>query len=204
MNELTGTKTRLLAIARELFARQGYENTSVRQITTQAGANLGAVTYHFHTKKHLYHQVLLSLTEPLIACVTAAVQDPAPPIDRIERFVRAYFDFLLENRELPAMMLHELSLSRFLPDPVRSLMERVSTLLGSIIREGQEDGGLVPGNPGLMVLSIIALPVHAVISQPIAHQVFGQDLNIPGVRAGVIDHITAFLRRSLANPERSV
>ncbi|MEW6428314.1 MAG: TetR/AcrR family transcriptional regulator [Thermodesulfobacteriota bacterium] len=53
------TRQQLLDAAEELFAQQGYQATSLRQITGRAGANLAAVNYHFGSKEALIEAVLL-------------------------------------------------------------------------------------------------------------------------------------------------
>ncbi|MBO9663746.1 TetR/AcrR family transcriptional regulator [Dokdonella sp.] len=52
------TKARLLEATEELFIEHGYEAMSLRQITTQAGANLAAVNYHFGSKEALIQELL--------------------------------------------------------------------------------------------------------------------------------------------------
>jgi AcrR family transcriptional regulator len=52
------THERILDAAESLFASRGYSNTSMRQITTAAGANLAAINYHFGTKLALFSAVL--------------------------------------------------------------------------------------------------------------------------------------------------
>jgi TetR/AcrR family transcriptional regulator, regulator of cefoperazone and chloramphenicol sensitivity len=52
------TETRLLDVAEGLFAARGFACTSVRDITTGAGCNLAAVSYHFGSKLGLYAEVL--------------------------------------------------------------------------------------------------------------------------------------------------
>ncbi|CAA9412384.1 MAG: Transcriptional regulator, AcrR family, partial [uncultured Rubrobacteraceae bacterium] len=42
----TDTKTRILDAAERLFAERGFEGTSIRAVTAEAGANLAAVGYH--------------------------------------------------------------------------------------------------------------------------------------------------------------
>lgn len=49
----TPTKERILDTAERLFAEHGLEATSVRDITGAAGVNIGAITYHFGTKRNL-------------------------------------------------------------------------------------------------------------------------------------------------------
>jgi len=52
------TREAILDIAEDLFARQGYDGTSMRQITAAAAVNLAAVNYHFGSKEALLHAVL--------------------------------------------------------------------------------------------------------------------------------------------------
>lgn len=48
------TKEAILDSALELFALQGYDATSTRQIAQKSGANLSAISYHFGSKEGLY------------------------------------------------------------------------------------------------------------------------------------------------------
>jgi len=71
-----GTRERLLDSAERLFAAQGFADTSVREITEAARANLGAVNYYFRSKELLYAEVFArratQLREPLLAAVGEA------------------------------------------------------------------------------------------------------------------------------------
>ncbi|WP_028353610.1 TetR/AcrR family transcriptional regulator [Bordetella petrii] len=60
MSELSSPSTReiILDTAEALFARQGHDGTSMRQITSEAGVNLAAVNYHFGSKEALVQAVL--------------------------------------------------------------------------------------------------------------------------------------------------
>jgi len=52
------TKERILDAAEELFARSGYDATSLRAVTREAGVNLAAVHYHFGGKTPLFQAVI--------------------------------------------------------------------------------------------------------------------------------------------------
>lgn len=52
------TRKRILDMAEHLFAARGYHNTPLREITSQAEANLAAVNYHFGSKEKLLKAVL--------------------------------------------------------------------------------------------------------------------------------------------------
>ncbi|MEQ4616869.1 MAG: TetR/AcrR family transcriptional regulator [Corticimicrobacter sp.] len=56
--QAASTPDAILQAAETLFARQGHEATSMRQITTLAGVNLAAVNYHFGSKEGLVQAVL--------------------------------------------------------------------------------------------------------------------------------------------------
>jgi AcrR family transcriptional regulator len=47
-------KMRILLAAKKLFASQGYDATSVRQICEEAGANVALVSYHFGGKENVF------------------------------------------------------------------------------------------------------------------------------------------------------
>jgi len=77
------TRRRILAVALELFAAQGYAGTSIRDITERMGLTKAAVYYHFASKE----QILDAVTEPLRADFAAlgemAARRPVPAAEEI-------------------------------------------------------------------------------------------------------------------------
>ena len=67
---MLSTRTQILDSARRLFARQGYHNTSIREIAEQLGMTKTAVLYHFPTKA----DILAALAQPFIDDFAAAVK----------------------------------------------------------------------------------------------------------------------------------
>ncbi|MBI5083180.1 MAG: TetR/AcrR family transcriptional regulator [Acidobacteria bacterium] len=59
------TKDRILDAAERLFAEHGFQATSLRHITADAGVNLAAVNYHFQSKESLILAVLIRKLEPV-------------------------------------------------------------------------------------------------------------------------------------------
>ena len=70
------TRHRLLRSATRLFADSGYRGASVRDICNLAGANPGAVPYHFGGKRHLYRAVLRR--------AAATLADMGPPNGQVD------------------------------------------------------------------------------------------------------------------------
>ncbi|WP_061052756.1 TetR/AcrR family transcriptional regulator [Vibrio mimicus] len=58
MSLRSSTKEKILDVAEGLFAEYGFNDTSLRTITSKAGVNLASVNYHFGDKKTLVRAVL--------------------------------------------------------------------------------------------------------------------------------------------------
>lgn len=59
------TKAQVLAAAERLFALNGFQNVSVRDITAEAGVNLASVNYHFGSKDALLFEIFRRRTAEL-------------------------------------------------------------------------------------------------------------------------------------------
>ena len=90
------TKDRILDAAERLFARDGFEATSLRAITAEAQVNLAAVNYHFQSKDALVQAVIGRRMGPLNAqrlalldAYEAQAGDAPVPLDQImDAFLR--------------------------------------------------------------------------------------------------------------------
>lgn len=95
-SDATSTKDRLLDAAEFLFAEQGIQATSLREITARAGANLAAVNYHFTSKQSLVESVFVRRLAPLNATRLTALDRAEsrskgkPP--RVEAILHALLD----------------------------------------------------------------------------------------------------------------
>ena len=63
IEDRSGTKGDILDSARDLFAKHGYDGTSIRQLTSTLGITPAALYYHFSSK----HDVLEAIMEDFIA-----------------------------------------------------------------------------------------------------------------------------------------
>jgi len=198
----SSTRDRLLHVARRLFAARGFEGTSVREITGEAGANLGAITYHFGTKQALYEAVIASLIDPMRAGLEKALQAPVSPLDRIELIVRVLFTQFVSHPEQPGLMLHELARQRALPGPAQTWVTLLMTSMMRLIEEGQEQGAIVSGPSLSLAMSVISQPFFfAMTREPWSRS---PDLRELGAgRMLTADLACAFIRRSLEAPGRN-
>jgi len=54
-------RNKILDVAIELFARKGYAACSIREICEAAGVTKPVLYYHFRSKEHLYHELMIDL-----------------------------------------------------------------------------------------------------------------------------------------------
>ncbi|MDX1493600.1 MAG: TetR/AcrR family transcriptional regulator, partial [Longimicrobiales bacterium] len=170
------TRVDLIEAGRKLFATRGFDGTSVRALTTEAGANLGAVTYHFGSKRGLYTAVLEEGVRPLAARVKAAAEGSGTARQRMTRVVEAYFEHFVEQPELPYLLLQEVAAGKEPPAVIREIIQSVKKTLASLQQEGVADGSVRPGHPVLTALSVVSQPVYLTLVAPLLRAVAGIDL----------------------------
>lgn len=92
------TKTLILDSAEQLFAEQGFDGVSIRDIAGKAGIALASTNYHFGSKEHLLEQVIARRAEALSIerGKRLATLDPITMTveDIMEAFVSPYVEFL--------------------------------------------------------------------------------------------------------------
>jgi AcrR family transcriptional regulator len=191
------TRVTLLETARGVFARNGFDGASVRMITSEAGVNLGAVTYHFGSKRALYDAVLEDGLRPLLDRVRAAAGQSGTSLDRMVAVVEAYFDHLATHAELPHLLLQEIAAGREPPPAVLEIIGEVKRTIAGLQQSGVVDGSVREGHPILMALSVASQPIYLTLIAPILRSVGGVDLADPAARRMVIEHVSDFVRRGL-------
>lgn len=80
-------------VARELFAREGYESVSMRRIGAEVGCSPMAIYRHYPNKEEL----LLSICEETFSKMVQRLDEtrakPGTPLERLRRSVRTVVDF---------------------------------------------------------------------------------------------------------------
>jgi AcrR family transcriptional regulator len=193
-------RERLLEAARQLFARDGYDAASVRDITSRARANLGAITYHFGTKEALYYAVIERFATPIADRIAAISVESGPPLERLAKAVRAFMDHIWRHPEMPRLMLRELASDRPLPEPVAGVIRRNVESFSRMVTEGQADGSIRPGEPHLMAMSIAGQPLFLALAGRAIREAIGTDPGDPAIRSLIAEHVITNMKRALAGP----
>jgi AcrR family transcriptional regulator len=96
----TSTRDRILDAAEELFATNGFDGVSVRQIMSKANADVSLAYYHFKSKRDLFDQVMLRragiLNEIRLEALEAVEKGHAGTPPTVEEIIGAFVNPLLE------------------------------------------------------------------------------------------------------------
>ncbi len=118
----------LLDTAEALFASDGFEGVSLRQLTQAAGTNLAAVNYHFGSKEAFFTEVLARRLRPINArrleLLEAAMVRTGSEAPRLEDVLNAF--------ARPFFEIFEGTVDPDLADPLRRTMARVLTEADSV------------------------------------------------------------------------
>ena len=95
---------RIVAAAREEFARRGFAGARVDQIARRAGVNKQLLFYYYRSKRGLF-QAVLAQTAGDLDVAFARLSNPAGgPLERLRLTLAAQFEFLAQNPQVVALL----------------------------------------------------------------------------------------------------
>jgi len=99
------TRSRLRQLALKLFAEQGYEKTSLREIAEQLGVTKAALYYYFKSKEDIVRSLVEDYVADMDALIAWARAQQRTPDTRAE-IIRRYMH-IMENSTEVFRMLHQ-------------------------------------------------------------------------------------------------
>ena len=95
---------RIVAAAREEFARRGFSGARVEQIVRRAGVNKQLLFYYYHSKRELFQAVLEQSGNELEGALAGLTLPSGAPLERLRLTLRAQFEFLSRNPQIVALL----------------------------------------------------------------------------------------------------
>jgi AcrR family transcriptional regulator len=95
---------RIVAAAREEFARRGFAGARVEQIARRAGVNKQLLFYYFHSKRGLFQAVLAQSAGELESALADLATPSGGPLERLRLTLGAQFEFLARQPEIVALL----------------------------------------------------------------------------------------------------
>ncbi|GHH90996.1 TetR/AcrR family transcriptional regulator [Streptomyces capillispiralis] len=88
------TRQRIQDVALELFAEQGYEKTSLREIAERLEVTKAALYYHFKTKEEILVGIFEDLSRPMEELIAWGSEQPHT-LETKQEIIRRYSDALM-------------------------------------------------------------------------------------------------------------
>lgn len=179
-----------------LFYRQGYAATSLRDIASEVGIQVGSVYNHISAKEDLLFDIMASVMEDLMDVTSQALESYLDPDDRLRAMIETHVVFHGERVEEVFIGNSEL---RSLSTPRRAGIVKRRNEYEMLFRTAIEDGVkakiFVTPDPRLVTYAIVAMASHVA------------DWYEPGGRrtlTEVASIYSDFTLRALTNPNVSV
>jgi AcrR family transcriptional regulator len=136
------TRLRILDAAAAAFAEHGYDGVSLNEVIRQSGLTKGAFYFHFASRDELALAAFRHKQEQLVQRIADAVDEQAPPLQRLAVVLRERARLLEEDPTLFVVVRLgiELTMRHGAGSAYASFSELPLELFEQIVREGQARG----------------------------------------------------------------
>jgi len=204
------TKERILNEAEALFAKNGYDAVSVREITTAARCNLAAVNYYFGNKQKLYLEVFRARWVPRARRVQAYFRESLASQDTVstpavaQALAEAFLKGPLsddERQRQSQLMTRELiqptdAFELLAGEVLRPFFKELADTLRPFMPEGL-------GNEGLMlnILSMFSMVIYFNFARAVVSRITGREYDA-AFKDRLVEQIVEFSLNGLGGGER--
>jgi AcrR family transcriptional regulator len=160
MQELKAQDKRddILDVAERLFAEQGFEAISVREISKAADINIAMISYYFGSKEKLYEEVV---NRKLISFDSFRSEMEALPTYKEKLFilVDAFVDKFFERRQFQNIIFREMAMNQRtkMADKIATQLHQNFSFISEIIQKGIKHKEFKKVDIELTVMSIIGI-----------------------------------------------
>lgn len=159
-------KERILDAAMKLFARRGYQYTTVAEIAREAGVSKGLVHVYFVSKLDMLLEVILYFIESANRRIAVKLGRCATPVERVHAVFDALMELMAENNK---HLYWGHILKEVLPDAgtmkdgilrekyarIMAGVEHLQQTLDRFITQGQQEGLIDPSLKPQVIRQII-------------------------------------------------
>ncbi|MEV4318315.1 TetR/AcrR family transcriptional regulator [Actinocrispum sp. NPDC049592] len=157
----SGVDERLLAEATRLFAKQGFDRTSVQEIVEAAGVTKGAMYHYFGSKDDLLHEIYGRVLREQTDRLEKFAASEAPVAERLKDAAVDVVVTTIENLDDVRIFYQSMQyLSPAKQRAVRAERRRYHERFRGMVEEGQRDGAFRLDVPADLVVDYFFGAVH--------------------------------------------
>jgi len=179
MNKDSNMEQQILQCAEELFLEKGFSLVSTTDIAKKAGCNQALVHYYFRTKENLFQQIFQEKFTKFLYIFTTFDDSDEPFITRLSKKMEAHFDLLIQNRQIPFLIINELILNENRRKKlVKSIYNSNLDIYRNFDRELQEEikkGNIRPISTIDLLINIVSMNIIIFIMLPVLESQFSFD-----------------------------
>ena len=191
------------------FAAHGLAGAGVDTIARRAGVNKAMIYYHFSSKLGLYREVLRDGFRALLADARAVLDQPLPPIDKLDAYVSVLLRAGARRKHLVPMMLREIAGGGRQLDPeTLRLLTGLFQVVRQILDEGRRRGEFREIDPLLTHLMIMGAGILYSANEPLRVRIdrlklIDGPVKVPFGAEPFVKHLGAILRGGLCRVHES-
>jgi AcrR family transcriptional regulator len=181
------TPARLVQSAIKLFSEHGFDGTSVKQISDDAGVNVSLVSYHFKGKEGLYRSCFEHFKNGSFLASLNILQNVDSKEElkiRLNLFVEQFWTAYIEEYQI-MMMIHREEESGFAiaRDIIFEIFTGFSERFSAILKDAQEKGFIRNDFDVQMLIAVfMGALVHNASKDKMCKEFFEHSLSDPNYR----------------------
>jgi AcrR family transcriptional regulator len=161
---------KIIESAEDLFAKKGYEATTVRDIAEEADINIAMISYYFGSKEKLLEAVFNHRMGNFTMRVESLLKnDSLLPIQKIDILIDEHIEKVSHHQGFYKIMLCEQVINKN-PVIIKTLSEikmRNAELINKLIIDGQKKGVFKKNIDVVMLMStLVGTVIQVLINQP--------------------------------------
>lgn len=128
--------------AAELFARRGYQETSMSDLTAATGLAAGGLYHYIESKDELLISICDELLDPLLARAREILAEEAPPDRQLRDLIHAWLEHIASHRDHMLVFAQERHVIEREPQwrRVRAQRKQFEQLLDDVLARGEAEG----------------------------------------------------------------
>lgn len=156
MPKRRSTREHLLNTGAQIVGESGLRGLTVRGLSQRAETNPGSFVYHFGNRDAFLSELLERWYEPLFTGVRTHANIHLPAFEKLEIIMGDVMNFLLLHGEFIArLVLDALAGEKAAINFISGLHTRHPFVLLKTIREAQQEGSIVDGNPMNILIYLV-------------------------------------------------
>ena len=166
-------KDRILEVSRKLFIKNGYNGTSVRDISTASNTNIAHIKYYFDSKYNLFEIIFEEAFDVLVKRIEQIILKDEPFFDLIKDWIDTYYEILFEYPMIPIFLLNEINQNpeRLTDRMLKRQPIQLFDYLSMRVEKEVEKGTIVKTCPLDLALNVLSLCVFPFMFGPLAIRV---------------------------------